>query len=1389
MWTPRNKSYSVENFDHHVTGNQYYSDFDSQNDIGGVVSLRNIASGLSVSVSPGDPWPSMIWSGNYNFQNYWSIYSGEFDQVGPDPIQNLSYETVAFLSGYSIYQEDVFSGNQGAVIEGSFYISRLTGAVSTGSNFFGFYMEDNDGYDTVSVSKNPPGFVIGKGLDHEVFVPSTGLDSQLVSFRYGFRDNTGHFISSDGSDLMITGRTPGASQLDTVLLGAGISAADSVIVVGDISFGGSADQDARVEVGTLKYKSPAYDIAGDFIADTLYSKTWQSFITEEFYPDLTLDKWGSAFIKLDGATGGYTAVDALYSEDNWITTGEVTGLYSGNQTGLFEADLSQSIPIVDPENHKIKFKIKQISNDGLDPSPYVDYISVTYENNGQAGVISLDPLAGPSNGEYPVLITIDPGYRGHIKPPNDGVFLDNLNSLSLEDKVTSTIGTLNRGTGGSNSYFGQPSLAMRGYTGYETDLPDIFVTNALYNYDSQFLQSQDYLIQFPTGTLTGAYTGITGSALSGYVEASAIPGATYSTETIGFSDISGSYVNMAAQRCRGYIGNGWLTPLISGNVDDGYIVVDCVLRVNEGAVGIALGTGSTANIPVYNRNRNISTNRVKTVISDAYTSDFNIAFLCMNEDGVFNVPDTGIADFSVADLRVYGAKQLSGNTYTGDLLSGVVENDYSIDLWLRHMGNKDNDVSGSLLEITGDGSRLRITSNNLGLPSVSYATTDVSYNDFQITGQIGFNFNEWNHVCIDKRNDVSSLYVNGELSEYYEGDYAMSGITGIILGSGYVANFSDLRIRNTGHHPSYISAFDSFSSPLQFQSSYQFNTGNSVFLYRINDGTIFDSSTGENHLIVPESGSNRLNLSITRGVFADAIQFTKRSYAKSIEEINASGDQFYIAYYASKLPDNKDATVVEGDTFRCWFSGNYPAFTIEGSTFVSDTAVDTNTLDPYCIKIISTGNYIYVTGSYWRGASSGEIQLFTGAVNGYSHVSMSGHVRLGNYSYGSGSVIVDEVGLWSGEAPSDTGWLGWDTKKDPPIEHVYANGELLDTGRVYHIGVYDKEIVMPPMTSFTNTGSTLSFKVDTLAGLIDVNPQFQYIGSRNLTISTGVYGLWSETRDKICKTKSAFRIGNTSPLNAINLGFIQGPDLSIGRNLSLVDNAGNIPENYVSTLRSFYPLLAGNLVSVTGNTTSFNITGALDTDEIVVSNYSWNREEANFGAPLFYTHKIGGKRLYLYQYSSSAITGEILKLIRNNLKITDQDGTIVNYEDFPWDIRISSQRWDGVDLPEYVYHVEILSRDRYLPGKSLFVEYEGVDSMNIWNRVKGQRECINMKPIWLHTKNPMTISQTFSTKYDEDSISLSSNQYNKGPSLYLYLDTGAWSPGIHRYIRKRDLHS
>lgn len=247
------------------------------------------------------------------------------------------------------------------------------------------------------------------------------------------------------------------------------------------------------------------------------------------------------------------------------------------------------------------------------------------------------------------------------------------------------------------------------------------------------------------------------------------------------------------------------------------------------------------------------------------------------------------------------------------------------------------------------------------------------------------------------------------------------------------------------------------------------------------------------------------------------------------------------------------------------------------------------------------------------------------------------------------------------------------------------------------------------------------------------------------------------------------------------------PSYSVDNNLSLLD--GSDSNNSANFAPSFKDTRSMSTLGIASGSTNLIFTGQIETDNVVVTTYAMQRKNVDFIAPLFYKYNLGGDRHFLFQTGStndlSLPSGDIA-LIRQNIYLTYGDGATVDIVDYPWDIRVSKERRDGYVLPSNVFNVEILTRDKFIPGRTVFVNYTAGDSVKKYIPIRGHKEIINSEPIFHRMKESLGIQETFYTEDLVDFTNVNTVNLDRGPLLNVDTLTGAWFPGIHNEIVHED---
>lgn len=1443
MWYPRNKLFTTDRFDSTNTGEYIYTSFSGQNTLGGQVSLRNMATGANVIVPPGEPWPAMSWDKAYNFSLLWEANSGEWEIINASrPAVNQVYGTIGLTGNSRVRKAIHFSFSTGIVVEGAVYIPRLTGIVTgTWDNYYGLLIQDNNNdYESVRMQLNPtPGFIVGYGSTYETFVPATGLGNQIISFRYGARGNTGQFITSQGYSVLMTGITR-----QNLLTGTPYTGSVMVGNLTDLFTGTNTDTLSRTDLARLYYKTPAFDIAGDFIADTYYDTNVLTLTTPEFIPDYIPEALRSVIVRFGGTEeicNGTTKVSVYHRATptaSWTIL--ASGTYSRTDAGLIR---SFSVPYQSLSRNgtdMFRCEIAQNSADGTQPPPPIEYLTLAFTEERDGGWLNIEPRFGSSQGEYPVLISINPNYQGHKRVTTEAlsnvVFQCNLTGeiVSHKDIVTNTVfgghylssglvplttGLYNNPVQNWRNLIYRPSVLDQLFTGKQGNLYEgIDYKTRIIGNNGIILASNNFEYLLPVGNMSGVSTGTVGYALDPYSLSSATnpQDRLYGVEILQFPSLSGQLHNYITQSYAGPAGHGVVSQQTELYAVTGYthIVVENIIQVSEGRLCIGLSGATnlltnTDRVSTYSKYGYGVPQRVRSifpanVVTLTGTADPNTAI----QTGVFKIGFFGVGDdlrspvtgqqasFKVAGTKIYAARLAQITTATN---SNWVASPSTLDAWFKTDGHSNTGSSLVRVDHVSDGYYNELLIDKHGYPVLSV-------NDgtrYEETGVNSIDTTRWHHLAYNYNTGQSryDMWLDGR----YQGGLPISHISSevdptIKIGAGFVGAIQLVRYRNASIHPSYMQVFDSHVAPLKFHSEYQLPiTGQPCVRYKFDKGGYIDVGTGRSaHLLVPDSGDAAIwTVNDGEGVFGEAAAFLgSKGSAKSKFPVAFHSDNAYIGFHlAAVRPDqsNNPRILKFGSLTFDLLSGKYIRLTHTGQyNYTGATDISSNFgWGWFAFDYGVVGEQAYLTGYYCTGVI-GEAPVtveFSGTKTSPIPLGFTGVIEVGHSPTGTndeGDIYLDDLGIYAQRLP-DRYWLDITTGKGKHSEHVSMNDIRLDEDRVRHIGVYTKEVVIPPQSNFNITGYANRLKVNVShIGTLDVGHSFNYVGIRNVSPDLESKNRLEESRNKLCKTNSPIRIGNTSPRGAVNIAYITTQDLSIENNLSFLDASDSNAENFVNPLNS-YQLLAAITGQPTNPAATHAYTGQVNTDDILVTTYAMMRKDNNFIAPLFFKHLIGMGRYYVYQLGATGESNATLATIRDGLRLYDQNGSSIPIEEFPFDVRISTLRDDKRGLPRNIYSVDLLTRDRFIEGKTVFVEYEAADPLNNYEPIRGHREVINPEPIFVHLdRTKLFLEESFTTIDSDHNPDIADRKYNVGPVITVYHRTGDWDPSIHKKLINTD---
>lgn len=374
-------------------------------------------------------------------------------------------------------------------------------------------------------------------------------------------------------------------------------------------------------------------------------------------------------------------------------------------------------------------------------------------------------------------------------------------------------------------------------------------------------------------------------------------------------------------------------------------------------------------------------------------------------------------------------------------------------------------------------------------------------------------------------------------------------------------------------------------------------------------------------------------------------------------------------------------------------------------------------LRPFAVTITSTDFTIRVNGSSdtFTHATGSLAAATEDATIGYG---LMGYVR--NLTVRNATLSSVDYDLWRNH--SESKWA--------PSDTVYVDGAALAEDRVLHAGPNRKFLRMPP-----GEPGYVTIEMDSGNRVYFAERPYKY-----------TYGYHRELPDrilnKVAGTKSPFRLVTEVPSNGVNLAYVQQPDISVGQNVSVIDLSYKQAENLATYFGGDFLLHPP-----TTGLGLLDYTGQVDTENLLLSNRSAGWKDQAEPAPLFYKYQVGRGRFYVYQ--PNAVTVDDAQVIRNGINIIADHGRPLPFEDFSWDIEVSTVDVHGVALPTNVFSVMLYSTQRYIPGSSVLVQYYAADSLNDWKKVPSFLEIVNTEPIFTPTEETPGIDE-YSLSLRED---------------------------------------
>jgi hypothetical protein len=357
------------------------------------------------------------------------------------------------------------------------------------------------------------------------------------------------------------------------------------------------------------------------------------------------------------------------------------------------------------------------------------------------------------------------------------------------------------------------------------------------------------------------------------------------------------------------------------------------------------------------------------------------------------------------------------------------------------------------------------------------------------------------------------------------------------------------------------------------------------------------------------------------------------------------------------------------------------------------------------VKLLTTTDKIRtrVTGSDWE-------ETATSAQDYYTDLTLTGaDMFVGCWG------TFDEFQWYAGDRSETT----WDSLSARNVRRsvftsptVVVDGEDVTGERVNYYHPNRIYVRMPP-----HAPGEVPVWVDETGVKHYVPDGYRYVRSYSMDVSDELEAA------QACTTKSPFRVGFTVADGDVNLALLQGPELSVTSHMSRVGLEHLEADNIAAYRHGQFALTQPD----TG-TDNYVYTGAVDTDDLLISVKSVMRRGFKIGRPLFYKYLVGRGQRYVYHRDASTVAD--IELVRNAIRVQDELGNRVRPEDYPWEIDISLYDFHGDLLPANTFSVVLYTE---IPGrqrKTYSVVYNAVDARSNWERKDGFKEVINPVPMF-----------------------------------------------------------
>lgn len=992
---------------------------------------------------------------------------------------------------------------------------------------------------------------------------------------------------------------------------------------------------------------------------SVYSVTGSTATTSSYHPKKSVESFEAAYVSsLGDLSGGVTQVTPQYRNSN-VTTWTSAGTTTISAIGSNRIDLS-SIPTVGDGSDEIRFLVYQRSNNGSAEPPRVDMITVV-TTFGDPGV-RLVPRYGHKRGGSVHVVDL----------------LPNVNVINQQPTLTTGLSFLARFDGDYadeiDGVVGTPSNAsfVDGRYGQAVKLGGLTVSSSIWD-----TFAVGFVDAVPYGKISNGANPIYTSG-TGTLHLTAGNLSTLENGAIVDRQGQTAFASLA--------GDGFEVRDLPAIGAFGFI-----LRIAQGSVKVKHGA-SEHTFTSYD----YWTPKVVIVKSDSGVADLEFTAAEANSSWTVAYPKS--YTYATGQVTFTPVTHVQGDGFAADafvtckaLAAGPIIS--------RLAGSSGFEIGlaagGYPYAKAGDGTRLDVVTG-----AYPIAVDDVR--------NIALNYRRFgDHTGLQ-------ILVDGDVAgeKVTTVDEVSSGSATVTIGGSQPIYIEQVRIHEDQIDAHQFSAVNGFSGP-SFESAYSIprDQSNTLLLRMAYEAGAHTDDSGRGHHAM-SLANGRLGLSRNYPFENKTAYLFWHNGALGVLHSPDFIQNFPQALFSRGVFYTVDGQVQE--VYSKWNVGETIGWKVEILTtgFVKVTVKDgvsTHELtsdvvlgdrNPRSLYVAITSTGIEIKIDNVTKSVSASIGLIAAATN---------NARIG---YKLAAYISDFVlrnALLS--AADYSAWIDPSIQKwTPSADQIFIDGVAIPNENILHLTATRKYFTAP-------AGGPGNVPFYVLADSYELGTErpFKYVHGYERDIPA------ERVEPFAAKTHSPFRIVNEVPPGGVNIGYVQGPDISVDRNVSYIDLSHSKGQNISTYFGGEFvlrDLQTGLLKS--------EYRGQLDTNDIAVSNRSVIRRDVTTPTPLFYRYLIGRGRRYVYQPTATTVAD--VALIRNQISLLNGRGQPISFERFPWDIEVSSLDVNGNPLPPNIFAVTLFSQLPFLADESVQVRYAAADGLHDWQIETNFVEFVNTSP-------------------------------------------------------------